>query len=178
MQEIFNLGFLASEIHICDIQSMNETLGKTIGNRLKDLKKSKDWLAETCEVSNAAVTKWIKTGKVSRENTIKVANALGISIDELLNEKIDGQDPFKDQLDYFYAGLSDEGRHALAAHANYLHSMEKPEKSNSNPFTLMNNAAHTRAPANINGNKISNTVSPGEIKNASATKPKASKLGR
>jgi hypothetical protein len=49
---------------------MDNPVGKLIKTRLKELKKTQGWLAEECGVSNVAVTKWIKSGKVSRENII------------------------------------------------------------------------------------------------------------
>jgi len=62
-------------------------LGNTIKTRLSDLGKTQTWLAETTEVSNNAVSKWIKTGKISRENALVVAGALGIGVDRLLTEQ-------------------------------------------------------------------------------------------
>lgn len=67
---------------------MENQLGKNIKMRLSELKKTQGWLAEKIDVSNVAVTKWIKTGKVSRENAAKVADALQTTIDKLLGNEL------------------------------------------------------------------------------------------
>ncbi|MGK5049486.1 LexA family protein [Janthinobacterium sp. GB4P2] len=59
-------------------------LGQTIKSRLSALRKTQGWLAERANVSHNAVSKWIKTGKISRENAVLVAQALSCSVDELL----------------------------------------------------------------------------------------------
>lgn len=60
------------------------TLGQVIKSKLTDLAKTQAWLAEVTGVSNNAVSKWIKTGKISRENAVLASKALGCSIDDLL----------------------------------------------------------------------------------------------
>lgn len=60
-------------------------LGKTIKARLKALDKTQAWLAEQVEVSENAVSKWIKTGEISRENIKPAAEALQISVAQLLD---------------------------------------------------------------------------------------------
>lgn len=59
-------------------------IGKIIKAALERLAQPQSWLAEQVGVSNYAVTKWIQTGKVSRQNAIKIADVLGIPLDELL----------------------------------------------------------------------------------------------
>lgn len=59
-------------------------LGQTIKSRLSALGKTQGWLAERADVSHNAVSKWIKTGKISRENAVLVAQALACSVDDLL----------------------------------------------------------------------------------------------
>lgn len=63
---------------------MTHPVGKIIKDRLKSLKKTQGWLAEQANVSDTAVSKWIATGKISRESAKDVSRILGISIDELL----------------------------------------------------------------------------------------------
>lgn len=60
-------------------------LGRTIKSRLKALGKTQAWLAEQVGVSENAVSKWIKTGKISRENLKRTADALEISVAQLLD---------------------------------------------------------------------------------------------
>ena len=67
-----------------DNQRMTHPLGKIIKDRLKSLKKTQGWLAEQANVSDTAVSKWIATGKISRESARDVSRILGISIDTLL----------------------------------------------------------------------------------------------
>lgn len=60
-------------------------LGKTITSRLKALGQPQSWLAEKCGVSEQAVSKWIKSGKISREKAIESAKHLEISVTQLLD---------------------------------------------------------------------------------------------
>lgn len=60
-------------------------LGKTIKARLKALGVTQAWLAEQVGVSENAVSKWIKTGEISRDNIKPVADALQISVAQLLD---------------------------------------------------------------------------------------------
>ena len=64
--------------------NMNKHVGKIILDRLRVLKQTQTWLAESIGVSNNAVTKWINCGKISRANAVKVADTLNVSTDELL----------------------------------------------------------------------------------------------
>jgi transcriptional regulator with XRE-family HTH domain len=61
-------------------------LGKTIKNRLKTLGRTQAWLAEQVGVSENAVSKWIKTGEISRSNIQPTADALQISSAHLLDQ--------------------------------------------------------------------------------------------
>lgn len=63
------------------------TLGVVIKTRLEKLGKTQGWLAEELGVSNNAVSKWIGTGKISRENSIAAARVLRMSVRELLGEE-------------------------------------------------------------------------------------------
>lgn len=63
---------------------MTNEIGKIIRNALSDINKNQSWLAEKCNVSINAVSKWIRTGEISRKNIPVVANVLGLSIDQLL----------------------------------------------------------------------------------------------
>lgn len=64
---------------------MSSPLGKTITARLKTLDRTQAWLAEQCGVSEQAVSKWISSGKISRENALRAAEALGMTITQLLD---------------------------------------------------------------------------------------------
>jgi transcriptional regulator with XRE-family HTH domain len=61
-------------------------LGKTIKSRLKALGRTQAWLAEQVGVSENAVSKWIKTGEISRANIEPVTEALDISVSQLLDQ--------------------------------------------------------------------------------------------
>lgn len=58
-------------------------LGKTIKSRLRALGKTQAWLAEAVGVSENAVSKWIKSGEISRANIQPTADALQISTAQL-----------------------------------------------------------------------------------------------
>lgn len=60
-------------------------LGIVVKERLSAIGKTQGWLAEMLGVSDNAVSKWIKTGKISRDNALAAAKALGISVEQLLN---------------------------------------------------------------------------------------------
>jgi plasmid maintenance system antidote protein VapI len=64
--------------------TMSKHVGKIILDRLRAINQTQTWLAEYVGVSNNAVSKWIDSGKISRANAIKVAEALNISTDDLL----------------------------------------------------------------------------------------------
>ena len=61
-------------------------MGTAIRKRLQELGKTQVWLAAELDVSNNAITKWIKTGKISRENSVAASRVLGMSVEELLGE--------------------------------------------------------------------------------------------
>lgn len=60
-------------------------LGKTITSRLALMEKTQAWLAEEVGVSENAVSKWILSGKISRENSLRAAKALEMSVAQLLD---------------------------------------------------------------------------------------------
>ncbi len=61
-------------------------VGIVIKEGLSRISKTQSWLAEQVEVSNNAVSKWIKTGSISRDNISKIAYALKIPVQNLLLE--------------------------------------------------------------------------------------------
>lgn len=84
----FNHRFLSTS----NYSSENETM-VNIGNKIKAAIDAKGItqtaLAEIIGVSNNAVTKWIRTGKVSKKNIPKVAHALGMSSTDFLDAQPD-----------------------------------------------------------------------------------------
>lgn len=60
-------------------------IGKNIKRALKAAGKTQTWLAEQLSVSDNAVSKWIKSGKISRENAMEVAAALKVPIATILS---------------------------------------------------------------------------------------------
>ena len=67
---------------------MNSPLGNIIKQRLDHLDQTQEWLAERCNVSKNAVSKWIRDGKISRKNALIAAQTLGISVDQLLGQAL------------------------------------------------------------------------------------------
>lgn len=61
-------------------------LGKIIKARLKAMGHTQAWLAERVGVSENAVSKWIKSGEISRANIEPVTEALDISVAQLLDQ--------------------------------------------------------------------------------------------
>jgi hypothetical protein len=64
-------------IYLDEDSSMKSELGIYITNRKRDLKVTQDWIAEKMSVSSNAVSKWVKTGKISRENFFLLVDLLG-----------------------------------------------------------------------------------------------------
>lgn len=67
---------------------MSENIGKLIAGRLKAMGKGQAWLAESVGVSVNAVSKWTKSGKISRENVPRVAELLELTVAELVSGKV------------------------------------------------------------------------------------------
>ncbi|HSH72366.1 MAG TPA: helix-turn-helix transcriptional regulator [Methylophilaceae bacterium] len=122
---ILNPGLVLDESGLCDIQQMDKTIGTIINRQLALLNKTQTWLAEEVQVSNNAVTKWIRSGKISRVNAKKTAAALKISVDELLGSTSAEKDDDYSSLVQIYESLSDQGKKALLAHAEFLQSQNQ-----------------------------------------------------
>lgn len=119
---------------------MENEVGKLIKARLKVLKRTQGWLAEKCEVSNVAVTKWIKFGTISRENAIKAADILLISIDKLLGNDLPMvENELERQLLMFFRGMSHDHQDDVLRISNSLYDIDKPVGSNSNPYPVSPN---------------------------------------
>lgn len=82
-------------------------LGKKIKAALESKGMTQTQLAEVCEVSNNAVTKWIRTGKVAKGNIPKIIKALGLSVADFLETEDD------EQLTYLLRLLENPKRRAL-----------------------------------------------------------------
>ena len=74
---MFNHEFADGHRNLNEYQPMVSELGIYIKARLKFLRKTQMWLAEEMGVSNNAVTKWVKSGKISRENFFVLVAKLG-----------------------------------------------------------------------------------------------------
>lgn len=70
---------------------MKSELGIYITNRKKHLKVTQDWIAEKLEVSSNAVSKWVKTGKISRENFFALVELIGSEGAPYLDNVIEGE---------------------------------------------------------------------------------------
>lgn len=80
----FNLSSMPFAPWVEQNQPMVSDAGKVIKAALARLGKTQRWLAETLDVSDNAVSKWIKSGKIARENIGPLAAALRIQPSELL----------------------------------------------------------------------------------------------
>lgn len=65
-------------------QPMVNSVGKKIQTALHEKGKTQRWLAEQIGVSDYAVTKWIKEGKISRENVGNLARILKMPTSEFI----------------------------------------------------------------------------------------------
>lgn len=98
------------------LRAMENPTGAVIRAALKRLGKTQRWLAEELDVSDVAVSKWVQTGVIARENLVPIARALDISVDELLT----GEMPPYLQLWRDVAASPAYVREAVAAFADYL----------------------------------------------------------
>lgn len=116
---------------------MENSIGKYIKTRLKELKKTQGWLAEKVGVSNVAVTKWIKYGTVSRENAVIAAEALQCSIDKLLGgDTLNVENEFERQLLMFFRGMNTDHKDDVLNIANNLYNLDMPHDKLSNPHPV------------------------------------------
>lgn len=65
---------------------MTSKIGQRIKARLDELRLRQGWLAESLGVSDNAVSKWIKTGKISKENAVEVSRLLQLPVELLIHE--------------------------------------------------------------------------------------------
>ena len=65
---------------------MNSTIGRLLKTRLKEMGKTQRWLAEQVDVSDNAVSKWIRGGKVEKGNAITVSRLLALPLESILSE--------------------------------------------------------------------------------------------
>lgn len=100
---------------------MVTTLGSVILDALDRLQKNQFWLAEAVGVSPQAVTKWIQTGQIRRENAKAVAEVLGLSIDTLLGHSKSDEA----QIGQVVEALPDEHRQQVLDFIQY--KIEKSE---------------------------------------------------
>lgn len=78
---------------------MVNTVGDQIREALEQLGKSQTWLAETMGVSDAAVSKWLRTGEVARDRLVDLARTLHISVDQLLTGEVKPSDSVRDAIE-------------------------------------------------------------------------------
>ncbi len=62
----------------------SEHAGQRIRRRLRELGRKQAWLADKIDVTGAAVSKFIRTGQISRENATEAARWLECSVDDPL----------------------------------------------------------------------------------------------
>ena len=80
----FNHRFVPAASATLENQPMVNSVGQLIKDALSRMGKTQAWLAEKVGVSDNAVSKWIRSGQISRENIPMVARLLGLYPDELL----------------------------------------------------------------------------------------------
>lgn len=90
MQQQLNLSMVKFRHNFPDNAGMKPNYtGELIARRLIEMDRTQEWLAEKVGVSINAVSKWTRTSKISRENAVLVAKALGVTFSELLQEQPD-----------------------------------------------------------------------------------------
>jgi hypothetical protein len=71
------------------IEPKSRHAGTIISEALIREGKTQTWLAHKCDVSNNAVTKWVRTGQISKNNALRVAEVLNLKVEELLSPDSD-----------------------------------------------------------------------------------------
>jgi transcriptional regulator with XRE-family HTH domain len=79
-----NLQMVEFDIVQQENTGMGTIIGKRISSRLEKMEKTQSWLAEECNVSKNAVSKWIRSGHIARENAMQVSALLSIPLIDLL----------------------------------------------------------------------------------------------
>lgn len=91
---------------------MSEQIAKRVKDRLQALGKKQQWLADELNVSINAVSKWTRTGQISRQNIPLVAKKLGLPISDLVASHIEPADQGARQPDNLVELGADEHRSA------------------------------------------------------------------
>ena len=119
---------------VLDNQPMDNSIGNLIKSRLKEIKQTQSWLAETCAVSDNAVAKWIKTGKVARKNISKISAALNVPADTLLGNQIETiNNELERQIIFFFRNVKPDHQDDLLSFANNLYNIDNPNDRTANP---------------------------------------------
>lgn len=84
----FNHSFVPLLLYPPQNQPMVSRAGTAIKAALTRMGKTQGWLASEMDVSDNAVSKWIKNGQIARENIPRLARLLGLYADELLPEVV------------------------------------------------------------------------------------------
>lgn len=145
MQHQLNLAMVKFRRPFPENAGMPKTYtGELISRRLMEMDRTQEWLAEKVGVSINAVSKWTRTGKISRENAVLAAKALGITVGELLQEQPEDMkaDKFKEKslhlvymtdeelkLVTLYRESTEMGRAMLMAAAESVQKINKNDKS-------------------------------------------------
>ncbi len=66
---------------------MENPFSTVVNRRLRELGRTQNWLAEQVDVTDQAVSKWLKTGQIKLDHAKRVAELLSVSLDSLLRRK-------------------------------------------------------------------------------------------
>ena len=116
---------------------MPNTLQRHLGHKLADAIKLKgvqqSEVATYFEVKRPTVSSdWLKHGRIAKKHYPKL-----VEFFELPYEWWFGavkRDQLREQLLFFYSGLSIDARHELARQANIMYSKEHPDDRGADPF--------------------------------------------
>jgi hypothetical protein len=145
---VFNLRGVPPEVDFREDYSMTSNLGTYIKSRIRELGKTQGWVAESLGVSNNAVSKWIKSGKIGRENFFSLVALLGSENAPFIGDLIESESPkpanvtilpahdlYMRTLKSIADSMSDEGRSQLLGMAKLL-AAQYPAQAN------MQNSSH------------------------------------
>jgi transcriptional regulator with XRE-family HTH domain len=112
---------------------MGNHLGIYVKEKLRDLGKKQTELAEFCGVSDNAVAKWIRTGQITIDNAVMVADFLNCSLDDLVGRRRES-DVYIQQLLHFFKGMTLEHKDDLLYQAQRWYSKDNPNDKRANPY--------------------------------------------
>lgn len=136
-------------------------LGQVIDAALKRLGKNQSWLAEEVGVSDNAISKWKRTGQISRENAVAVADLLALDLDVLLARRADTVEEDRSEYSAEHPGVPVVGTAQLGDNG-YWHELDYPVGQGEGFITYPTRDKNAYA-LRVKGDSMRPRIKPGEF---------------